>query len=515
MTKKSARHIEVETLLERERREVADDGTMRSLVSSLCDDGGRDKYANLLNEIREFAPDLLGARDGELRLFISADAMTVEIEILPPLCGGRSISADDVLEQLLARGVVYGVLPEAVDRGVRNGLTSRCKEIVARGTPAVSGQTRTIRTVEVKDTRLFAENDFGAVDLRSCSRIRTVEEGEVVAEIIPARPGADGRNCLGAAIPAEELRIFTMALGEGVVERDGAVVAALAGEFRTERKTLTVLPVLVVNSDVDYGTGNIIFPGNVYIKGNVLDKFSVHCAGTLRIGGNVFGANLDAAGDIEIQGGIAGRDSGLVRAGGTITVKYIESATVEAAGDITVSKAIIHSNVSSNGSVRLTARPGVIMGGEIHASRGLQCASLGCVSFTRTRVRVGENFLHARKKIRLRESVEFLKTELFSLDSQRARLITNGSDESKVEPLDRRMAKVREGLRCLLAREVQLAREDSEIIADWTIEVRDRTYPGVCFYYRNYGKTFDIESSAASFRFDASTQSFAVGALTL
>ena len=81
----------------------------------------------------------------------------------------------------------------------------------------------------------------------------------------------------------------------------------------TDREKINVFPVYEVNGDVDYNTGNIDFVGTIVIRGNVRSGFKVKADGDIRIIGSVEGAELEAAGSIEISAGIIGQNKGLLK----------------------------------------------------------------------------------------------------------------------------------------------------------------------------------------------------------
>ena len=74
-------------------------------------------------------------------------------------------------------------------------------------------------------------------------------------------------------------------------------------------------PVYTIEGDVNLKTGNVLFLGTVFVKGNVEDGFSVKAAGNIEIMGSVGKCLLDAEGDIIVHQGIAGKTEGRVRAG--------------------------------------------------------------------------------------------------------------------------------------------------------------------------------------------------------
>ncbi len=70
--------------------------------------------------------------------------------------------------------------------------------------------------------------------------------------------------------------------------------------------------------------GNINFPGDVEIKGNVISNLTVTATGNIEILGAVEAASIIAGKNIVLKTGIQGMDKGVLQAGGNITARFIE-----------------------------------------------------------------------------------------------------------------------------------------------------------------------------------------------
>src|SRR5690606_37538626 len=101
---------------------------------------------------------------------------------------------------------------------------------------------------------------------------------------------------------------------------------------------LSVQPVVEVKGNIDFETGSMNATTDVLVRGNIQDGFHVHTTRNLSVNGFIEGAEVKAAGDVQVRGGIAGKNKGTVEAGGQIIAKFCNEANLKAQGDIVFAK---------------------------------------------------------------------------------------------------------------------------------------------------------------------------------
>lgn len=153
--------------------------------------------------------------------------------------------------------------------------------------------------------------------------------------------------------------------------------------------TIDVNEVLNVQGDVDYSTGNIDFPGEVHIKGDVKPGFSVKAKGDVLVGGVI-----EAATVVSFEGsvsclGIKGREKGMVKAKEEVQAKFIENAIVEAGKRVVVQGPITNSQIKAKEEVIAKGNKGVIVGGTISAGCYVEAEEIGSELAVGTHVEVG------------------------------------------------------------------------------------------------------------------------------
>lgn len=142
-----------------------------------------------------------------------------------------------------------------------------------------------------------------------------------------------------------------------------------------------------ITGSVDRSSGDIACAGDLSIEGNVLDGREISAGGTIHVQGAVQAATVLAGRDLRVDGGISGRNKARCRAGGALTARYIASATIDAAGAVTVLAEILNSDVNSGGNI--TVEKGAIIGGRVRATGSITCARLGASGRTQTIVEAG------------------------------------------------------------------------------------------------------------------------------
>lgn len=141
------------------------------------------------------------------------------------------------------------------------------------------------------------------------SKMKFVQEGDILARKIPGKAGVPGQDVLGHPIPPAPVKDLVFKLKKNVrLSEDGLeVVASCAGlPFRIEETSYLVENIYLLNQDVDLATGSIEFPGDVFIYGNVQDGLHVFSGGKVEIQGSVSKAEIRAEKGLTIRNNVLG-----------------------------------------------------------------------------------------------------------------------------------------------------------------------------------------------------------------
>jgi uncharacterized protein (DUF342 family) len=279
---------------------------------------------------------------------------------------------------------------------------------IAQAVPPHDGQDGYIKyTFESKIAeKLWEEDDSVKIDFRKRNEINNVLEGELLAEIFPMTPALDGRDVLGFPITAKPGRPAVLTQGKNVLfsEDKRRVFAKADGCVKVVRNRISVDQVQTIDGDVDFKYGSIEFNGDVVVRGDVLESFSVVAGGHIRVGGLVDRAALKSGADIIVSGGLYGKEGIVVEAEGDITVRFAENANIIAGGDLYVNQALVNCNVFTHGRVFLKNQAKCIIGGHIVACEGIDTHTIGNPRIpTRTLVEFGirPELTHRLRSLRL------------------------------------------------------------------------------------------------------------------
>jgi hypothetical protein len=433
------------------------------------------------------APDVIPV-NASVSVMVSPDGMRADINLLPAEDGGIPISEEMIKAALMSKKVIYGIDDEKISKLAR--VPSYHMDIqVAAGVPPTHGANAEIKPLirTEKDIRPKELPD-GTVDYKDLGIIQTVRKDDVLCEKIPATAGEPGMNVYGTAVPAKPGKDAPLPSGKNTVVSDDKLLllAACEGHADIVNRKIQVLNAFTVPGSVSNSTGNINFPGNILVEGNVLTGFSVQATGNITVNGTVEGAILEAGGNIVVKEGINGFGKGLIKAGGYIKSKYIQSGTVQAAGDVEVSF-ILHSKVQSGGSVYLIGSKGTIVGGHITALKSITALLAGSRnSYVLTTLEAGNDPITLARSREIPKELDNCKKDAGVLlrgihllnEHKKAGRIT----PDKLETLQRSIVTYQE-----MARKVTDLEEELEVIQEalgasdtGTINITGTAFPGVC-----------------------------------
>ncbi|MBR1628095.1 MAG: DUF342 domain-containing protein [Lachnospiraceae bacterium] len=337
----------------------------------------------------------LGLCDGlefseDMYVKISLDRMKVTCRFMPPSMGGNLMTTRDILAELEGKGVIYGVNQDAI----MGFLADRkyCTDYVfANGDAPVLGKDAKIEYFFNTNPDLRPKyNEDGSVDYRELNTINNVEEGALLARLIPAEPGEPGKDVRGNVVHTRHVNNTHLKYGKNVriSEDKKELYATTNGHVKLADEQVYVSDVYTVPNDVDNSTGNIEFTGNVHIRGNVRGGFSVIARGDVVVEGVVEDALIQAGGQVIIKRGVHGMQKGIIDAEGNVISQFIENATIFSGGYIE-SGSIIYSEVNASKDVIVNDKKGFIQGGIIRAGGKVESHTMGSSMGAKTRIEVG------------------------------------------------------------------------------------------------------------------------------
>lgn len=369
-----------------------------ALNSALCSLGEEETVLFL-------APMKLPPVDEKCDIQVMADKMTAILRIFPPSAGGLPTSKAHIMELINKAKIKAGIDEEAIEMALEQ--RPYCTDIIiAKGkTPTAGRDASIIYHFDTNNNSRPELREDGTVDFFKLNKLHQCTQGQVLAEIIPEERGENGFDVYGNVLLAREVHKITFAHGRNLeISEDRLQLKSMVdGHASLVDGTVFVTDVYSVEN-VGTATGNIEYHGNVEVKGNVCENFSIKTDGNVMVSGVVEGATIEAGGDIIIARGMHGQNKGKLKAGGNIVAKFISAAEVEAEGYVEAEQ-ILNAKVSAGTTVNADAGKGLITGGHIVAKNVVNARNVGSPMGAATIIEVGTDLSAKKKLAELQKSV--------------------------------------------------------------------------------------------------------------
>ncbi|MCL9775239.1 DUF342 domain-containing protein [Vibrio methylphosphonaticus] len=245
--------------------------------------------------------------------------------------------------------------------------------------------------------------DSDKVDMRDLGEMVMVGQGEKLMKRIPALTGQNGYTVTGSIIPPRAVKDTQLKVGKGTTisdENPNLLISTISGMPIIKTNTVDVDDALCL-SKIDISTGHIRFEGSVVVSGNVEAQMEVVASGSITVGGFVESAKLEANGDIIISKGIIGHnvDDGedktcLIRSGGDIVANYAQFSELSAKGDIKLAVHSLNNDLSCDGDLWVQGnnkKQGTLSGGQALVGGKVVCNHLGVEGDTATYIETFSN----------------------------------------------------------------------------------------------------------------------------
>lgn len=323
--------------------------------------------------------------------------------VLPPLTE-NSLELDE--ETIIKSIKKFGIKKIINQDKIRNALENARKGtgslvLIAKGKKSIDGRAYQVKLFIDLSKNIGQVKEDGTIDFKEINSIKNIKKGTIIGEYIPEIKPEDGYDVFGHIKSARYNGISNYKLGKNLkIDKNNNIVSTIDGVISvTDDKVISISDKVLINGDVSLETGNIKTNINIVITGKVQEGFKVEAGKNISVRDSIVKANVRARGNIKVKNGIIG-DSNKYKiiAGGEIHTGYLEYANVWAAKDIYFSKSIIHSLIQSGGKIIATGK-GVVIGGKIVASNGIEVIELGSKLSVPTEVVVG---IDLQKELKLR-----------------------------------------------------------------------------------------------------------------
>ena len=440
-----------------------------------------------------------------IRVIVSDDMLTARVSFYPGINTDKKTKYQDVVLHLTEKNKISPgyindkALKEAIDL-LNDGYIVE-NVLICEGTPPVDANIEFLFERPNIKPKLLPN---GKVDYKEFTKFIFVEKDQLIIKRTPPDKGKDGRDISGNIIKAVE------GVDKGIEVVEGVYSNLEKTEYRSKYNghiilsgnTISVLPMLQINGDVDMRVGNVRFEGTIQITGNVQSGFIID-ADDIIVEGIVENADLKARNTIVIKKGIKGViTKGSIKAGGNISVGYCENANIFSGGELSVEKYCFNSNIEA-ATVRAVGKDTIISGGDLRVFSNLHVTNLGSKNSGKMEVNLGYSPLLQNKaeKVKveinqLSESLEKINDVLSKLNIQDPKIQNNPKVKillDSSETFKRRLPLLEKKYNDLMRKSVCDAPK---------IIVENVIYPGVELKMLNVSRKIKSEMSRVEFTYN-------------
>ncbi|MCX7971165.1 MAG: FapA family protein, partial [Negativicutes bacterium] len=409
----------------------------------------------------------------DIEIFVSQDGMSAYIQYAT----GSGASLDDAWRRVEKSGVVHGIDRKAVERAYfRIGLRQK----FASGDYPQPGPDAYLKYWVDRDSLHSHERVEEGLPVNSILPLVEVKAGQTIVERVPCELGPEGKDVLGMAVPAVSGRDIAIPAGQNVEVKGDLAVATCDGMAQFFNGKLRVVPLLVIEGDIEATDGTIEFDGNVVVQGSLLNGARLTVTGHAEICGGVLGGELVAE-NVNIHQGIQKR----VKVRRVLTANFAENAVIHSGDSVYIKDIVYHSQVTARRRVFVVGGKGVIVGGRVSAGEEVRCRVAGADVGVSTEIHVGVDPKLREEALMLRSEIKQLEINLQQVQAGLDKLKTMAqtgrlSEESRAMQLQ--LTKTQFRLQSQLEQYQQRLGELSEqfsVLHVSAINIRDRAYAGV------------------------------------
>ena len=465
-------------------------------------------------------------RDAEVFIALEDKDMKATMSVTGAY-GGRDVQSSDIIGALTSMEVTRGISQNALKKIMvlsRNlGSGEKLSFLVAKGKEPVDGKNASF-TPLVEDFREQAlqpqekEGEEDKVDMRDLGETITVVEGDELIRRIPPTKGTDGYTVKGDEIPATPGKNTKLRAGKGatISPNDPELVIALTSGMPWINQDGADVDNALCLNNVDISTGHVKFKGSVIVSGDIAADMIVKATGSVTVGGFIESADVQAHGDVIAMKGIIGHhvEDGeehtcFVKAGGKITAKFVQSANLQASGDIELGLHAIQSFIKSKNSVTVmdkSGRNGSIVGGEVYAGSTITTVNLGATAGTETLVKAFTRFDKYKVNIaELNDQYKAAQENTMKVVRAEMELAKIPKSERTPEQVERVQTMKEESTKeiALSMNRFQSAEEElRKQLIENVVKVTERVYPKVTIQYSDEQVTTKREHSPCKIYFN-------------
>ena len=328
--------------------------------------------------------------DAQCSIYISRNKMVAWAFLFPPVGEGGNFGASEIGKAMQDNHITSGIDAQMLVQIMQKKPYFELLPI-AIGTPVIQGTEGSIHEYFAKELPFEVKIDEdGVADYKASNYVRQIMKGDVICDITLPMQGTEGMQVDGKAAKPRQIRNLKIPKGKNTeLTEDGLhLIASIDGDLEYRNGVFEISPILVIPGDVDYKVGNINFNGDIRIKGDVRENFTVTATGAVIVDGLVEAACINAGGDLLITRGVVGDNRASIKSGGSIRVKFLENCVAYARESV-YADCIMNSEIYSDNSINVLSGRGSVIGGSLTAAERIRARMIGAQSGRRTELTLG------------------------------------------------------------------------------------------------------------------------------
>lgn len=392
----------------------------KSLVNEFTENAEDDgsKKANLLGQMLANKKSFLSVECGQMLGYMT----------LPPKAR-KSVYTPEIIMKFLEKCNIKSTIDQ---KTIENLLSHPGEKVlIATGIDAVDGTNGYYEYCFDRDNSFgFIENEDGSIDCSRLDAVNRVNVGSVVAVYHKATAGSDGSDIFGNVIPAKRGHEIPVLRGEGFMVMNDRVtyVAKYKGILSYSESEINITK-LTVMSEVKLTDKIVRVDGSLLVTGDVESGSEIHATGDVIISGHVTSSFITSGGNVIIKGGATCPVRGGIEAAGNVSAKYLERVSVKAQN--VYANAIVNCDIAAKEKVKIVGKDGVLYGGTLQTSFGLEAANVGSKGGAKTTINLGLSTEFQVDYRNLQKELLRKEEELNTLRAEKERLQEIGAVSSR------------------------------------------------------------------------------------
>ncbi|MDE1513916.1 MAG: DUF342 domain-containing protein [Vibrio sp.] len=464
-------------------------------------------------------------RNAMVRVVLGENDMLASMQVTGAY-GGRGLRGNELVHALAQAKVLKGINKLALKKVllVSNQLAPGDEFIqpVARGKAPIQGRdSQFVPLVEDVAKRILRPQQKAGenkLDMRNLGATITVSENDPVMRRLPATQGEIGYTVQGKLIQPQPGKEFPLVAGKGthISPTDpNLLLASQAGMPLIKKNTIEVDSALCLNH-VSVATGHIRFKGNIMIAGDIEPGMIVRATGSIKVGGFIESANVQAQGDIEVGKGIIGRmvtddseRSCIVKAGANIRANYAQYVELQAADSIHISVHSIGNIIRCGNDLTVLDRKmtqGTLSAGSAKVGGKILCFNLGVEGDTATHVEAFARYQNYKDRLNqhkeLYKQAQDTTMALVRREIELKKRPKNERSDEETQQLEQSKAQASSQMEKIKLALDTLNEEFDRQLQENTVEAKNKTFTHVTIQFGDEKVLTKREHGASIFSFN-------------